>query len=227
MAIENAQSGYGGDSTWDTLKQYAITPSEELAGGLTRTPKDKLDTLSDFYNTQILGMTESAKTLDDLSKSLLEGKIPKDVENQLRMTLSESSSAKGLFGQAGRALAAKDLGLTSLQMKQTGAEYVTKSAALKEASARLAESSRQFNEQMNLNVAEYGLRTRQANLQGLSLEQDRMQFNAKQSLAITGALQDLIKHQSQLQMEYAIRGVESTAAMNSLSSWISEFSKLI
>ena len=52
---------------------------------------------------------------------MLAGKIPEDVQAQIRQVASENAGIKGLgLGQAGRALVARDLGLTSLQIQAQG-----------------------------------------------------------------------------------------------------------
>lgn len=51
---------------------------------------------------------------------LMAGQIPADVQAQVRQLAAQNSMSRGLFGQSARALVARDLGLTSMQLQQTG-----------------------------------------------------------------------------------------------------------
>jgi hypothetical protein len=55
------------------------------------------------------------------TQALLSGQIPSDVQSQIQRTTAESAIAGGFAGSgAARSLTARDLGLTSLQLQQTG-----------------------------------------------------------------------------------------------------------
>lgn len=72
---------------------------------------NKLNTMFDTLTGQVSNVTGS----------LLNGSIPEDVQAQVRQLASENAGIKGLgFGQGGRALGVRDLGLTSLQLQQQG-----------------------------------------------------------------------------------------------------------
>lgn len=75
-----------------------------------------------------------AEAQGKLAGQLLAGEIPDDVTNQIKTKAAESAQQFGLFGSdaggAGRALEARDLGLTSLQLQGAGANMAKSNAEL-------------------------------------------------------------------------------------------------
>jgi hypothetical protein len=67
------------------------------------------------------GYQQMVSTAAGNTQALLSGQIPSDVQSQIQRTTAESAIAGGFAGSgAARSLTARDLGLTSLQLQQTG-----------------------------------------------------------------------------------------------------------
>jgi len=75
-----------------------------------------------------------AEAQGKLAGDLLAGKIPDDVTNLIKTKAAETAQQFGIFGSdaggAGRAMEARDLGLTSLQLQGAGASMAEKNADL-------------------------------------------------------------------------------------------------
>ena len=136
-------------------------------------------------STQQAGNEASDQAFNDLmaqmskvAGSQLKGEIPADVEAQVRMRAAE----KGLFyglgsgSPANRALTARDLGLTSLQIQQQGQQAG-------QALAGLSESRRQFNIQAEQAYKSYLEDVRRGDLSATELAERSRQFNSQQRLA--------------------------------------------
>lgn len=80
-----------------------------------------------------------AKAQGDLASDLLAGKVPDDVSRMVSTRAAETAGQFGIFGDdaggAGRAMEARDLGLTSLQLQGQGAQMAKENAGLWSAAA--------------------------------------------------------------------------------------------
>jgi len=72
------------------------------------------------------GYQQMMTTATGNTQSLLQGIIPADVQNQIQRTTAQQAMAGGFAGSgAAASLTARDLGLTSLQLQQTGQSQMT------------------------------------------------------------------------------------------------------
>lgn len=85
-------------------------------------PKDLTSNLDYNVNNALLSNTELTDLAGDKAKQLMTGEIPADLKNQIE-SISQSKAMRGGFGmgEAGRKLEARDLGLTSMQLVESGA----------------------------------------------------------------------------------------------------------
>lgn len=219
---KNVQHG----QTWEELQKYVVKdPSSLKDFGLSQFGETDYSKVNEMYDKMVGSLGTSAEEMNKANEALLQGKIPDDVVAQVRQVASEKSSGQGLFGQAGRALSARDLGLQSLQIKQQGIENQAKVSAVQEAAANLSETRRQFMKNYDANLASFQQSVRESNLKGIALEQDRLQFNAKQNMLVLTSLLDLAKSQQDLVYRYMASDMSPTSVSASFDNWIAELRK--
>jgi hypothetical protein len=72
------------------------------------------------------GYQQMVNTSASNTQALLQGQIPQDVQDQISRTTAQQAMAGGFAGTgAAKSLTARDLGLTSLQLQQTGQSQMT------------------------------------------------------------------------------------------------------
>ena len=83
------------------------------------------------FNQPDFGTEAALKKSGDIANSMMSGEIPEDVKSQIEQQSAERalSSGTGLDG-AGKNLVARDLGLTSLDLKQKGAQLAQTNAQI-------------------------------------------------------------------------------------------------
>jgi hypothetical protein len=79
---------------------------------------DKVGNWRDPLNT----MGDALKKSKSLADELMTGQLPQDVKDAIARSSAEMGISRGVFGQAQKFDTARDLGLTSLDMKMKGAE---------------------------------------------------------------------------------------------------------
>ena len=94
-----------------------------------------------------LGDNELLDKASDVALQLLSGEVPDDVKTNIERFTAEMATQGGLgLSQAASNLTARDLGITSLAMKQSGSELATKVGELKD-------RRRIVEEQINVDIA--------------------------------------------------------------------------
>lgn len=215
-----------GTSTLDQLNKYVLR--DDTANTQPTVAVDKILSAENVFDSQVSALEKSAMQLEDSAQSLLKGEIPADVAAQIRQQSSEASLRFGLgTDQAAAAVTARDLGLTSLQVQQEGVSRMTQAAAMRESSAKLAQSRSEFGRQYNLALDDFQTKVRTLNLQGLALEQDRQQFNAKQNMTILSFMVDLLGKQQELGYRYASSDMDATNMMGAFDSMMTQFEGLL
>ena len=174
----------------------------------------------------LLGSAESI--LEDLRKrneSWLKGEIPDDVAEGLRSNAALAARSGGAAGsQASRNLQARDFGLTSMQIQESGMQRAAQLSELQKGLAAVHEQRAQFltslqenSRQFGANLADQMTRTQLAHRE-LILKQDA--FNAEQNARIVELIAQSSLGAMQLQVQAATGGVEDdsgiTASFNQL-----------
>lgn len=107
-----------------TLDSLMPTWREDILGA-SATSQQYINALTEKFKTDVLPSAMaaanelSAQALSNVSAQL-RGELPDDVAAQLKRTAAETAQQIGVRGQAAQYLTARDLGLTSLQLQQTG-----------------------------------------------------------------------------------------------------------
>lgn len=138
------------------------------------------------------------KQMSTVAGSQLKGEIPADVEAQVRMQAAEKGLFNGLGanGPANRALTARDLGLTSMQIQQQGQQAG-------QALAGLAESRRQFNVSSEQTYKSYLEDVRRGDLTAADLSERSRQYNTSQRLAATEMMVNILDSYNKLSYSYS------------------------
>lgn len=104
---------------------------------------------ADAYGAQagrlVSGAEQDVENLRKYSQQLLTGQIPADVSEAVRKASVAAGMQRGVArGQMGRGLTARDLGLTSMQLREQGAATAAQAAGLGLSQAEFAQRQREF-----------------------------------------------------------------------------------
>jgi hypothetical protein len=161
--------------------------------------------LTPFSGETGSGLVDLNKMFDELAvgagkvvQDQLAGKVPEDVQKQLRIMRAESSLGFGLGAgsQASKNVEARDLGLTSLQIQQQG-------VAGAQALAGLVESKRQYNKNYELNISQHMQDVRRTDLSATELMESSRRFNKQQELMAAELSASVLTSYHSLMGEYA------------------------
>lgn len=189
-----------------------VTPSSDGLGSSVNVSAQEYEKnktsymgLTPFSGETGSGLVDLNKMFDELTGKAgkiameqMEGKIPEDVQKQLRIMSAESSLGYGLGkgSQASKFVEARDLGLTSLDIQERG---VQKAQAI----SQLAESKREFNKQYELNMAQFMQDVRKTDLSAAELMESSRQANVKNRLLAQELAANLVTQYHTLMSEYA------------------------
>ena len=175
---------------------------------------------------RLLGDSESIlKDLAAKNESWMRGEVPTDVQERLREDAAQSARASGLSGsQAARNLEARDLGLTSMQIQESGMQRAAQLSELQKGLAGIREQRAQYLTSLQENSRQFGasladqvMRTQLAHRE-LMLKQDA--FNAEQNMRLVELITQSSLGAMQLQVQAATGGVTDdsgiTASFNQL-----------
>jgi hypothetical protein len=192
-ALQDLLDRYSEDSAelGGTTGRFNLNAEEFMAGRPAGTEFE----FEDVPVNELLGEVE------DIARELMPGNLPQDVADEIRRHAAESSLQGGISGQLARNLTARDIGRTSLEMKQLGASLAAGVAELQikesqfNASMRLQaaefnESLRQWNDKFATLVVESDQNADRIALAGLELESRNRQFVIGQEAAIMMANAD-------------------------------------
>lgn len=168
---------------------------------------------SDSSLDALSSMVSEMKTANE---SRMKGQISGDVADQIRINAAEVSGASGIGvdSPAARALTARDLGLTSMDIQERGLATAGQIAGIQSEIVKLSENRYQFTEQLAQSQRAFREQSRQF---GATLEQDAIRiqlaykelvmrqemFNAEQNLRLVSLVSQLVTSQAQLQVQAA------------------------
>lgn len=174
------------------------------------------DTISSLdTSTGSLGSLNLDQAFDDLTAKALEveadyiqGRIPEDVLEQIKSASGEKALAAGLGdGSGARNLVARDLGLTSLQLQQTGIQLATNTLAQVEQkrqfSAGLQKEIEKFNATYKLSEQQFLTTVRQQDLTEAELRFNVDNQNANRALAVNELITNTALAGQELRVRYA------------------------
>lgn len=164
-------------------------------------------------------MDTVSKSLEDLrvkNEDRLAGKLSGDVVAEVRRHAAERATASGVAasGAGSRAIEARDLGMTSMDVQERGfateqqlnqvtaqlADFENRRAAF---SAEFTERSRQFNERLSLDQNNQRLSYKQLQLQ-------RDSFNASQNSQLIGFIANLAASQAGVSANLAMADIDDS-----------------
>lgn len=197
--------------------------------GLTMASPESLKGYSELFDSSVARIGEIADRLTAVNESYLKGELAGDVVAEIRRNAAEKavSSGMGADSQAARNLRARDLGTTSLAVQQQGFQQATNIAAVRQTMAQLAESRRQFDVQSNLNTQQYMDTIRRTDLTAVAMEQERLQFNARQNLSLVALIADLASARGQVQASLSANGIDSEGAAAGFTQIIGQIDRLL
>lgn len=169
---------------------------------------------------RIEGMAEeaSAKAVSDIESlrefgsQLLTGNLPADVSEAVQRASAAGAASRGIIGsQLSRNLSARDLGMTSMQLKEAGAQIMSNAAQLSQAQASFEVSRSSFRAQYQLATAELRDAIRRTDLSVDQLREEKRQFRNKMTLALNEQIINLAQFREDLQFKYAATKLEGDA----------------
>ena len=222
-ANPNYVDAFGGDSLWESLQAHSLSPTSYKDMGLSASG-DKDSKLNDSLLAGATGALSGAKSsLDKLSAAnaaMLKGEIPADVSASVRRAASENSIMRGVGGQAGRALSARDLGTTSMDIRQKGIDNETKIQTSRLALAESYDKMRTWSKTYDAGLRELEIKARDANTSALELELDRAKFNAQRNVDLVTALSGLVSNQQSVAATLSGNDVDPSGSLASFQQYI-------
>ena len=219
----NVQSGYGGRTQWQALEQYALAPTNLLSTpGFKPVSEADAATPAPDIAEQFAGLKSSINRLSEANASLLKGEIPADVSASVRQAASEASIAGGIFGGSARALSARDLGRTSLQVMQQGMENESKINDTRANLAAAYETIRKNNLDRNTQLAQLDIQAREQNLKAIDTERQRIQTNISANVNILQSMAGLVEAQQRIAVTASASDVDPSNVISSIDKWLEQ-----
>lgn len=152
-------------------------------------------------------LDENLNRLQEYGRQLLTGELPADVTEAVRKATAAGALARGIARESplARGLVARDLGLMSVELQQTGAQVL-------DTVSRLQEGRQQYRKQFELATAEFMEKVRGMDLNVAAHAQARYEFAQKMVLMLNEQLLDLAKFREELQFKYTAAKLEGNAA---------------
>lgn len=149
----------------------------------------------------------TAKALE-VESDYIQGRIPQDVVDQIKSASGEKALAAGLGeGQAARNLLARDLGLNSLQLQQTGIQLATNTLAQieqkREFNAGLQSEIEKFNANYKLSEQQFLTTIRQQDLSEAELKFNVENQNANRALSVNELITNTALAGQEIRLRYA------------------------
>lgn len=156
--------------------------------------------------------TSDIQALRDLGQQFMSGNIPADVSEAVQRASSAGAASRGIIGsQMSRNLTARDLGMTSMQLKEAGAQLVSNAAQMSQSQAAFQVARSQYRTQFQLASAELQDAIRRTDLSGDQLKEEKRQFKNKMILALNEQIINLAMFREELQYKYAATKLEGDA----------------
>ena len=217
LASANIQPGFGGSPQWTAIQQNALDTTNYDA---QRIPVGFADVPGTIVGQKLSDMSASLDKLTKANESMLKGEIPADVSASVRRAASENSIMRGVGGQAGRALSARDLGTTSVSIKQQGIENEEKIHEGRTSIAAAFENIRQFNLNRNTALSELAIKAKEQNLSAIDVERQRISTNVNANVNLIGTLATLVAQQQNIAVQAASNKVDPTNIIASMDKWL-------
>ena len=238
MSIENDQSAMAAaEKDLEATSQNNITvpafpaperQTREALGIPAATDQALQSDLDKTFTESMDALKENASKMESLSSSYLKGEIPSDVQAQIRRLTSERGLASGIGrGQAGQAMTARDLGLTSMDLQSQGVQITQAANAVRETLGKLAAAKSEFNKSFDLETAKFQEDVRRTDLDITKIDQMRRQFNAEQNMRLVQQVADLASSRAELQYRLAAANIEDVNVVGSMDQVIGQLDKLI
>ena len=222
-ASSNYVDAFGGDSLWESLQAHSLSSTSYKDMGLSASG-DKDSPLNDSLLSGATGALTSMKgslaKMSSANESMLKGEIPADVSASVRRAASENSIMRGVGGQAGRALSARDLGLSSMDIKQKGIENEGKLAEMRRGMADSYDKMRTWSKTYDAGLRELEIKARAENTTAISHELDRAKFNAQRNVDLVKILGDLVSNQQSVAGTLAGNDIDPAGSMASFQQYI-------
>lgn len=220
------QKGFGGATQWDTIKDLALSPADYSdKDGFQYIGLDQADAPGTNVGEKLSAMSDSIDRISAANASLLKGEIPADVASAVRRAASESSIAGGIFGSSARNLSARDLGKTSVDIKQQG---ISNESALLQSRNELAasyEAIRQYNLTRNTALANLSLESRKLNLSAIEQERMRIATNIDANIKILGYIAEMAIQQQNIAASAAANEINPSNIISALDRMMAEFNE--
>ena len=186
---------------------------------------DQADAPGTNVGEKLSAMSDSIDRISAANASLLKGEIPADVASAVRRAASESSIVGGIFGSSARNLSARDLGKTSVDIKQQG---ISNESALLQSRNELAasyEAIRQYNLTRNTALANLSLESRKLNLSAIEQERMRIATNIDANIKILGYIAEMAIQQQNIAASAAANEINPSNIISSLDRMMAEFNE--
>lgn len=206
--------------TWDRLQKYVLTKSDPASLGISLPTEDEMAASAERYDTYSRGLQASLDSMNEVNQSFLAGEVPNDVAVQVAKSAAAKAQVGGIFGQSARALSARDLGLTSLDLVQKGVAQQASIADLQRTSAAAESSRENWMKALTLSAAEVGNAVRQTNLGAIDTDLKRQIANVTASLQLTEYMTDLMKAQQQIGYQYSYGDMDPANAFASFDNFM-------
>ena len=222
----NVQEGFGGRSQWDVISDLALGPADvSSVEGYQTIPFADAGKPAPEVASKLADLEGSISRLSEANASMLKGEIPADVSAAVRRAASESAISGGIFGDAARGLSARDLGKTSLDIRQQGIQNEGTIAGLRDQLAASYESIREFNLTRNNQIMALSHQSRQQNLSAVEQERARIATNIEANVNILSQIAQMAIQQQNIAASAAANRVDPANIIASLDNMIEQFTQ--
>jgi len=218
---QNVMPGFGGASQWETTERYVLSdPVASRTPGNEAIPFDQAGIPTGPLGDSVSALSKSIEQLSEANASMLRGEIPADVSASVRRAASETSVAGGVFGSAGRALSARDLGKTSYEIKKQGLAVQTAVVEARSGLSEIYEKVREYDLSRNMALTDLSYKARELNLSAIEQERQRVATNIQANVNILRMLADLKIAQQEVSVTAASQEIDPANIMASFDSMI-------
>lgn len=226
-----AKGGAGDSPTAETVIQDPIStlpyrdPADLGLPNLTENLQSSMSATDNVLNS----LDEAITAMDKANSARLQGQIPDDVVQQVRMASAESASSRGLGvdSPAARNLVARDLGLTSLDIQQQGLATQAQVGQLRQNQADLNRLREGFFAQHQLSVQTAREEARRTDLNREELELRRKITNVESNLNLIKMIGDLTIQRADVQYRMAASDIDSSNVAADYNNLIGQLDRLL
>lgn len=220
-------AGFGGRTQWEVLEEHALMDRRAGTSGFAIVSDEEAENPGRYASPLMAGMAESLDRMSRANAALISGEIPADVSSAVRRSASESSITRGSFGASARALSARDLGRTSLDVMKQGQEQQTAINNARLELGKTYEAIKKTNLARNQEIVNMESNIASNNREVVSLERQRIATNINSNVQTLQLLGDLVSKQQLYMVEAAKEGIDTSPIRDTFDSWIAAISRLI